>query len=574
MRRGSGIAFAVFALAFTLVSTLAVGPVAADPGGTNDTAPPDPETDVIGWENGRWHNETLAVDPANGLNDTELTAVTARGMARTEEIRRLEFEETPPVEVITREQYRTTLNGRFENRTPAERLHQNVKYEATMMVGEDTDAVAVQRSNLGSGVLGYYDPETGNVTIVSENTTAPRLDEITLSQELFHALQDQRYNISSYNQTTRELHNAVDGIIEGDGNYVDTLYNRRCDEEWNGTCLRPGERPTAAGDRHLGLLLITLQPYSDGPVFVRELYEREGWDAVNAIYERPPESTEQTIHTDAYRTDSPTPVSVPDRSGANWSVLDLNDSIDYASFGEAGLYATLWYPGYESDLAVQIIPYANLLDFPVGAEPPEIDPYDYNHTTTAGWDGDKLVPYVRGDSMATNETGYVWRLVWDTSADAAEFREGYRQLVEYHGAEPVEGHRNTYRIADGEAFGDAFYVTRRNATMTIVNAPSVAALDGVRAGAAPRVDDDGSTDEEPTDRNPDDDGSTDREPTDRNPDDDGSTDEEPTDRDPGATMPDDGTNESAATTPRYDVPSMPGFGSIVAVVALLVAALL
>jgi hypothetical protein len=111
--------------------------------------------------------------------------------------------------------------------------------------------------------------------------------------------------------------------------------------------------------------------------------------------------------------------------------------------------------------------------------------YDYAHRYTAGWDGDRLLPYVRTDSATTNETGYVWKTAWDSPADAEEFAAGYRELLAYHRAEQVGA--NTYVVPTAEQrdfggeFGDAIHLDVSGSTVTIVNAPTVEALSGVRS---------------------------------------------------------------------------------------------
>ncbi len=446
----------------------------------NDTAPADPDEDVIGWENGHWYNESVDVVRSDGLNDTELDAVVARGMARVERVRGLEFERTVPVDVISRDQYREENAGQFTNLTDAQARHENVKWEGTLMVGEDTDAVAAQESLYGSSVGGYYSPSEGRIVVVSENTTSPEMDEITLSQELFHALQDQQFNISGYNQSTRELHNARDGIIEGDGNYVDYLYEQRCESEWD--CLMPSGGQSSAGDVHLGIYLTIFQPYSDGPSFVEGIYESEGWDGVNAVYGDPPASTEQVIHPEKYREDAPTNVSVADPPSDEWERLAIENGIDYASFGEAGIFSMMLYPTYDSNGATQIVQVQNFINRGSDGQPNTLDPYNYSHPYSDGWDGDKLVPFV-SDDAAENETAYVWNTTWDSEAEATEFVEGYRQVLEYRDAEAVEGYDGVYRIPDEAAFGDAFAVLQDGDTVTIVNAPTLDQLDAVHADA-------------------------------------------------------------------------------------------
>ena len=443
----------------------------------------DPAEDRLGWEGGYWYNESIDVDRSDGLNDSELAAVVNRSMARVERVRRLEFKESVPVDVISREEFANDTAASFANVSRNASLHQNVKWEAMFMLGESESATEQLESNRAGSVLGYYSPTEDRIVIVSENTESPKMDEITLSQELFHALQEHRFNISEMNQSTQELHNARDGIIEGDGNYVDHLYQQRCESDWD--CLQPqSEAGGGGGDRHIGIALTKLQPYSDGPVFVQELHESEGWEAVNDVYENPPASTEQTIHTEKYGEDEPTAVSVSDTSSDEWTVPDMgNGSIDYASFGEAGLYTMLWYPSYAETQTTGaptnvVIPVNHLLA-PAQNEA-TLDLYNYSHPYTDGWDGDRLVPYAADDSTATNETAYVWKSAWDSPADAEAFAEGYRQLLEHHGAESIDGQTDGYRISEGDSeYADAFRVTVDGDRVTIVNAPTADQLDDV-----------------------------------------------------------------------------------------------
>ncbi|MFB6300873.1 MAG: Hvo_1808 family surface protein [Halobacteriales archaeon] len=477
------------AVLFTVLLALAgtAGPAVASSGdatastvASQSTNPPDPDTDVIGWEDGYWYNESISIDRSDGLNEAELEKVVARAMARVEVVRQLEFEETVPVTIISRETFRDRNKRFYANASTKARLHQNTKYEALFMIDESTNAINVQRQNRGASVLGYYDYQRDRIVIVSEDTDSPQMNEITLAQELFHALQDQHFDLNDYSRRTEEENNAVNGIIEGDGNYVDYLYKQRCDTGAWGNCLMPQNEGEDSGDlANVGVFLIGFQPYSDGPAFVADIEERRGWAAVNAVYQSPPASTEQTIHPDKYGIDEPTEVTIQDRSSGDWRVLELNNSINYATFGEAGLFSMFWYASYEATQrsgAAQtvVVPYRDLFNTQPGGGLDPIDPYNYTSRYSAGWDGDRLLPYVTNASATTNETGYVWKIVWDSSAEAEEFYAGYQQLLEYHGAEQVG--IDTYRLPDDSGFGDAIHVIVADDTVTIINAPTVADL--------------------------------------------------------------------------------------------------
>ena len=457
---------------------------------------PDPESDVRGWENGYWHNETLAnVTPEDGYTAAEIAKVEARSMARIEVIRGVEFEVTPPVRVISREEYVSNVRDRRQgvNISTNGRLHQNAKFEALLMVDEETDYFDAQQQLQSSTIGGFYvlnnasddSINQGEIVLISEDAENPQLSEITLAQELFHSYQDKHLRIDQYERTTEEDARRIDAIIEGDGNYVDYLYEQRCGSEW--TCFEPSSQSEDGSEQNaprpnLGLLVYSFVQYSEGPAWVHDLHRQGGWDAVDEAYANPPRSTEQFIHPDKYLQDPPTNVTVADRSNDEWYVPELEHGVNYAVFGEAGMYSMLWF-------ASPAVPREDILTRR------ELDPYDYDHPASAGWDGDKFYPYVTDESAETNETGYVYKTVWDSPDDAEEFQNGYEQLLAFHGAESVEGHENVYRIPEGEEFDDAISLNRTGETFTIVNAPSVDELSAVREGATPEVEESTESDE-------------------------------------------------------------------------------
>jgi hypothetical protein len=356
-----------------------------------------------------------------------------------------------------------------------------VKFEALFFIGEGESAISQQEENRALGVLGYYAPGEHNITIVSDSGPPLQMDEVTLAQELFHAVQEEHFSVSNRTSSTEEERNANLGIIEGDGNYVDYLYEQRYAED----LVMPsttGGSGGSGGDRHIGLFALRYQPYSDGPPFVQSIREDEGWAGVNDVYDNPPASSEQTIHPDQYLVDDPVNVTIDDRSSEQWSVPDQGEGhIDYAEFGEAGLYAMLWYPSYEATseggtATDVVIPYRHFFQ-----TAGQVDAYNYSHPATTGWEGDRLLPYVREDSAETNETGYVWRIEWETASDASEFRDAYAELLTHHGGMTVDGVEQVYRIQEGP-FADAFSVRQQGTTVTIVNAPTVEELSEVSAG--------------------------------------------------------------------------------------------
>jgi len=406
---------------------------------------PDPASDQLGWENGTWHDDPLQVTTEDGLNASERAAVVARTMARVEEIRGLEFEEPVPVTVISRAEYRR--NNSDSGNGGAYGEWNNQVWEALFLVGEDRNVSAAFDSTLGSSVQGYYSPSKDEVVIVSDAET-PTIDRTTLAHELVHALQDQHYGLGG-NPEFQDTQLAHRGVTEGDATYVQKLYERRCGDRWR--CLDRPDRTTAGTDSDFdrGVFVALYAPYAAGPRFVAERQQAEGWDAVNRLYERYPNSTEQLIHPEKYPDEAPVDVSIPDRSNGQWERFDLQRPA-HDVVGEASIYAMLRATGQADDGA----------------------PYEYEHPLSSGWGGDRIVPYRDGDRF-----GYVWAIEWDSRRDARDFERAYRAVLDERASR--QPGTDTYVLPESDPFGDAFRVTRTGTRVRIVNGPSVESLDGI-----------------------------------------------------------------------------------------------
>ena len=435
----------------------------------------DPDEDVIGWADGHWYDEPIAVDQSDGLNETEIDALVARTQARVEAIRCLQFEQDPPVDVISRAEFSNQTRG--ANVSEAERQFENVVYEALMLV-DDEDAVDVQRENLDAGVGGYYEPATGQIVLVADNRSSLQVRETVLAHELVHALQDQHFDLSQYDARTIDGAGAERGVVEGDAGYVETIYERACvDGAWEGTCRLPEtDSPTPDDLANVGVYLIAFHPYSDGPAFVHHLRESaDGWEAVDEAYERPPATSQQVLYPELYPDETARNLTVEDRSDDDWERLTVEGRPDYEVAGEPALFTMFAYPTFDEPRSAPFVERADLIEG--GSE--SLSPYDYSVEYTDGWDGDRLYAYRSAD----NETGYVWTLAWESEQEAAAFASGYGDLLRFWGADPVEGHADTY-VVDGD-FDGAYSVQVNGSVVRIVHAPTVENLTELDPGAAP-----------------------------------------------------------------------------------------
>ncbi len=504
------------------------------PAQATDRAPPDPEEDTIGWENGVWYNESIDVDQSDGLTDAEIEAMAARAMARVEVIREKEFLETTPVNVITREEYRERRSG--GGGSEAFGQWNNQVWESLFVVGEDTDAQEALAATSGGSVAGFYSPTRDEITIVSDNPDQVTISPATLVHEYVHALQDQHYDLTQprlYLGTdgTQDASLAIDGLIEGSANYVEARWDQQCGTGWS--CLsEPGSGPGGGSDINRGILYTIYNPYADGPHYISEIVNEEGWEGVDRRYENIPESTEQIMHVN---DDSVAELEFEDRSNDQWSRFP-NQGVDGGAdrLGEASIFVMFWANG--------VVDYG---DISSGTDS-QYDQLNYDAEPSAGWGNDKLYPYKKGSGEDASY-GYVWETTWDTEEDAQEFQEAYVELLNGEQAERV-GQR-TWVIPEG-SYADAFYVERDGQDVTIVNAPSREELQEIRTDVEFQDPPQETTDAPTSDP-------TTAAPT-----------EEPTEEPTGTTAAETESMETTASTTEADDGGSPGLGVFAALTAL------
>ena len=134
------------------------------------------------------------------------------------------------------------------------------------------------------------------------------------------------------------------------------------------------------------ILRVTLvAPYLRGLQFVAAAQGRGGWPAVNNAHRRPPATSEQVLHPEKFfARERGEAIEIPD----NEEVLAAGFTrIEEDTLGELELSVYLG----------------------------QGQPSGTDDEAAAGWAGDRLAVYVRGDQAAV-----VWWTTWDTDADAHE----------------------------------------------------------------------------------------------------------------------------------------------------------
>ncbi|MFQ3296000.1 MAG: hypothetical protein ACI8VE_003094, partial [Natrialbaceae archaeon] len=258
------------------------------------------------------------------------------------------------------------------------------------------------------------------------------------------------------------------GVVEGEATLVHKLYLQECQGSWDCVDTPDNWADTERGG-NWGISYMGYQPYSDGAVWVNSLYESGGWEAVNEAHRSPPTSSEATIH---YQNSDEQPVemAISDTSREGWAVQSF-DGHRAERLGEVSIFTMFFYQHRVNGVDAVIGEFSQQRDG-------QFDAVNYSTDAAEGWGNDRLLVYENDD-----EAGYVWKTVWDTETDAAEFQEAYLSLLDAHDAAHPS---DSIRVIENDRFADAFRVVKNGKTVTIVNGPTVDSLDDIR----PRSEDD------------------------------------------------------------------------------------
>ena len=343
--------------------------------------------------------------PASGTLPPELAQIadqveTARGHTFT----------TPPkAEGITNQEMDRRLEESFRAYYPKDLYDRRTFAWRTIgVIPPDADLHEAYRTFLTGEVVGFYDPETGELVYLGSGDLG-FTERLTLAHELTHALDDQTFDLTRLdalvNACQDEREAAALGLVEGSAQYFSAASMAENPDVSLSDLIDAIAQAAAGGSAPEGvppfLYAISIWPYTDGMAYVGTLAGTGGTDAVDRAFERFPVSTEQVIHPDRYPSDRPTAVDVPDLTGAlgpRWGDLDA------MTIGEEWLRAML----------------ALHLDGGVA------------DAAAAGWDGGVYRAFTDGTDVVV-----ALRTAWDSTEDAAAFASALGDWSAAAGSHPT-----------------------------------------------------------------------------------------------------------------------------------------
>ncbi len=315
------------------------------------------------------------------------------------EIRDLVPRENVVPTLLTMTELRQRLEEDFANDYSLEEASQDaIALSAFDFLSPDFDIYNFTLDLYTEQIAGFYDPETDEFVVISDDDEFDAFEQWTHAHEYVHALQDQYYDLELLDDDSldSEAALALQALAEGDATLVQTLYltggyfDRQQMFELLGDTLGID---TTILDSAPPIIASQLEfPYTSGLNFVQTLYDQGGFVAIDDAWKTPPQSTEQILHPDRYLAgDKPQLVTLEpltDTLGLGWQLVDTD------------ILGEFYLREYLSQ---------------------QLDDDQVDEAAT-GWGGDRYAVYWNEEKQ---DVVLVLKLLWDTPSDGTEFSRAY-----------------------------------------------------------------------------------------------------------------------------------------------------
>ena len=357
------------------------------------------------------HAYAIQVDDAQIANQLDqlavmlgLPPVEADELARrVEEIGGLSFRTKVPIDFMSRGELARYIRELFEEEYAVDYAEREERALRAFGFLDDHEGLREIRERvLNENIAGFYDERPGvkKLFAISSDSTLNLMNQLILSHELRHAVQDQHVVIRDMLRVESDYDDrrlAALCLIEGDASllmeqYLTSGVTKNAPELANlFQAFSQGISGPEVAQMFAGPALQTappivqeqlVAPYFQGRNLAVAVHELGGFALLNDSLHTPPRSMEQVLHPEKYLdgSDEPVEVTLPEARGR-----------------------TVDFEGRLGELLIRVL----LGDGASSATA---------NTAAAGWGGDSYAVLEHGDGYSL-----IWRSVWDTSKDAREF---------------------------------------------------------------------------------------------------------------------------------------------------------
>jgi hypothetical protein len=404
-------------------------------------------------------------DDATPTSLEELLSHTDEVAAHVAKVRGLRLKHKIPNEVVDRAELRKRLIAEAaEDKTAAETVAEGLALQRWGLVPLDYDYGARLLDLLSDQIAGYYDPKTKKLTVLDTAGDDPSWASMVLSHELDHGLQDQTFDLETFEKLPDDESDAAlarHALVEGDGVALmleialvaEGVKNPWADPAVAGAVVASmnqpnapavGAKPDLMAEAPLALREAMLFPYRDGFAFVAALRRNKPWSAIDAAFKRPPRSTEQIMHVEKYLSDDkPIPVTAG-TAPTGYTIFDTE------VWGELGIRSFLRTYGVSDEVSSR---------------------------AAAGWGGDRAVVLAQPGETNPRRMIGVARFEWDSEIDAREAENALEHAVDAMTVGALSS-QNAERTQWMGLDGRINLVERKGATvMLIIGAPATVSID-------------------------------------------------------------------------------------------------
>jgi hypothetical protein len=318
---------------------------------------------------------------------------------------------------------------------PSERESDQKLLTTLGLVKPNETVVQILLDVLQEQVTGAYSQDDKVMYLVTDGGELGPDEKATFAHEFTHALQDQYFDLATLapkHPTNDDRSLAIQALTEGDAMLMQRLWAQEKMSQDEINRLGQGAADSKLFSAPLFLREQLLFPYSDGFNFIRKIYQTSGFAGVDEVFRNPPESTQQILHPEKYRShQKPIEVRLPDLAqgslGPGWRTINSN------VFGEL-------------DLRLILTQLTNPTRGVRGA---------------TGWVGDRWALLEKDGRQAL-----VIKSVWDTENDARSFFEtfGLALTNRFVGAQQEEASTSRQALT----FSSTATEVRRNAATVVV----------------------------------------------------------------------------------------------------------
>jgi hypothetical protein len=254
--------------------------------------------------------------------------------------RGLPFLEIPTVTILDEEEFTQRVADEVADELdPVEIAGDELFFQLMGMLDDDVDLGQLIIDVSAGNVIGFYDPEVGELVIPIAADGLSSYQKITVVHELIHALTDQHFDFADEREVLDESGTGDDvsallAGVEGDATYQQFVYFEGLD---------PADAVEAAREAlsfdssvfdaaPTWVQQDLMFPYEQGLVFIGEIIADGGLKGVDEMYQDLPTTTEQIIEPRKYlRREEPVPITPVSVTLDGWTIHDDG------AFGEWGV---------------------------------------------------------------------------------------------------------------------------------------------------------------------------------------------------------------------------------------------